>query len=607
MKEESTVKKYVLVLGVITIMALTLRLIAGWQMYKTVPAVQAPSSQTDMYTYIQYASQLSEGTYKSHDGAYYYQPFYYAVFLRILFTIFGSDPLVIVFAQAFLGAFTVLLTGLIGARLGGEKAGIIAALILTIFRNHILYTPFALIAVLQTFLITLTVYLSFLAFDRRKWQYWAFTGLAMSCSILSRGNLILLLPFVLFFIWRVHKPGLKQVLIPMTAFLLAVYLPQLPFSVKNYNVTGEWTGPSTAGDVVLSIGNNPDAPPGTESLPLAHYITYDEYDEVTHWQNGKPEELGGSIKKWVKSNPVEWLEKKFDTLSLYSSNYECYNNITLAQCVHHVPWLNSVVLLDYWIVAIPFFVLLIRSIITRKFSNRKLNFILIVSIIYSAGIVLFYVLSRYKLPIVPLLCVCAGIEFVRWKHTIQSTKKRRKVILALTALFSIFIVMRWFDIYHYKLRPSITKSLNPDGKYFEGKNAYYIKDVGHALWDNWEPYMVEGRIGINKVFITPSEVSTSGVLRIFCGISDKGTIKVALRHAGRLYQKSVNYAGMSNGWIEIPIEKIISEEHKISFELEVYSVTPAGVFYTAQSNYGRSSLNGQPLDGEWIIQLKIKK
>ena len=97
------------------------------------------------------------------------------------------------------------------------------------------------------------------------------------------------------------------------------------------------------------------------------------------------------------------------------------------------------------------------------------------------------------------------------------------------------------------------------------------------------------------------------MLRIFCGISDKGTIKVALRHAGRLYQKSVNYARMSNGWIEIPIEKIVSEEHKISFELEVYSVTPAGVFYTAQSNYGRSSLNGQPLDGEWIIQLKIKK
>jgi len=607
MKEESTVKRYIIILALITFMALALRLIAGWQMYKTVPGVQNPISQTDMYTYFKYAKEFSEGTYDSHGGAYYYQPFYSAVFLRFLFTLFGSDPLAIVIAQALMGAFTVLLTGLIGARMGGKKAGIIAALILTIFRNHILYTPFALIAILQTFLITLTVYLAFLAFDRRKWQYWVFVGLTMSCSILSRGNFLLLVPFVLIFIWRVHKPGLKQVLVPMAAFLLAVYLPQMPFSIKNYQVTGKWTGPSIAGDVVIAIGNNPDAPPGTENLAGPHYLNYDEYDEFTHWRNNGDKELGDSLKSYIKSNPMEWLEKKFDTLSLYVSNHECYNNITLTQCVQHVPWLNSIVLLDYWIVAIPFLVLLVRTIFTRKFTNRKLNFILVTSIIYSAGIVIFYVLARYKLPLVPILCVCAGMEFVRWKHMLQSDNKRRKALLALTTLFAIFIVLRWFDIYHYNLRPSITKSLRPDGKYFEGKDAVYIKDISHALWGNWEPMMIEDRVGIQKSFVTPSEVSAPGVLRIFCGISDRGTIKVALKHAGKLYQKSVNYNRMSNGWIEIPIEKIISEQHKINFDLEVYSVTPAGVFYTTQSNYGRSSLNGQPLEGEWIMQLKIKK
>ena len=609
MKEESSLKKYFIILGVITLMALALRIIAGWQMYNSVPSVQNPGSQTDMHTYLEYGKQFADGTYTNHDGAYYYQPFYYAVFLRLLFTLFGSDPLVVVMAQAVLGAATVFLTGIIGARLGGKKAGIIAALILTIFRNHILYTPFALIAILQTFLITFAVYLVFIAFDRKKWQYWVYVGLVMSFSILTRGNFLLLIPFVLFFIWRVHKPGAKNVLIPAAAFLLAVYIPQLPFSIKNYQVTGKWTGPSTAGDKVLGIGNNPDAPPGTERpevLPFPHYINYDEYDEFNSWLADK-EGLGDSIKSWIKSNPLIWAEQKLKTLLLYSSNHECYNNITLAQSSQHLPWLNSFVLMDFWLVAIPFWVLLIRTVFTKKYSSRKLNFMLITIVVYSGSIVIFYVLSRYKLPIVPILSVCAGIEFVRWVHMIKATNKRRKLLLALTSLFSIFIVLRSFDIYHNSISPSITKSLRPDGRYFETESARYVKDVGHARWGGWEPYMIEQRLLINKEFIVPEQVNSSGVLRLYCGVVEPSTIQVVLRHANRLYPKSHSFTRNLGGWIEIPMDKVVSDEHKIKLEIEVNSINSAGVFFTPLINYGRSEINGEKLSGEWVMQLKINK
>ena len=607
MKEESSVKKYLIVIGIIAFMALTLRLIAGWQMYNSVPAVQNPSDQTDMHTYMEYAQQLTEGKYTAHDGAYYYQPFYYAVFLRLIFTLFGSDPLSIVIVQAFLGAATVFLTGVIGARLGGKKAGIIAALILTLFRNHILYTPFALIAILQTFLITLSIYLVLRAFDKKKWQNWVYVGLVMSCSILSRGNLLLLVPFVMFFIWRVHRPGWKSILVPTAAFLLAVYLPQMPFSVKNYKVTGEWTGPSTAGDIVLGIGNNPDSPPGTENLAGPHYITYDEYDEFVHWQRDESRDLKDSITNWVSSHPLEWMEKKFETLSLYSSNHECYNNITLAQCVKGVPWINSYILLDYWLVAIPFFVLLFRIILTRDFSKRRINFFLIFSIVYSASIVLFYVLSRYKLPLVPILSACAGIEFVRWGHMIKANDSRRKVILVISLLLSVFIVLRWFDIYHYGLKPSIMRSLTPQGKFFETENSVYIKDIGNPRWGGWEPQLVENRLLVKKEFQVTKEVNSSGVLRLYCGVAEPGTIQILLRHAGRLYSRSHTFSRALGGWIEVPMQKIVSEEHKINFEIEINSLKTTGVFFTPQRNYGRSLINGQALDGEWIIQLKIDK
>ena len=607
MKEESSIKKYFIIISVISIMALALRLIAGWQMYKSVPAVFDPSDQTDMHTYLEYGKQFADGTYNSHDGAYYYQPFYYAVFLRALFTIFGSDPLVIVIIQSILGAATIFLTGILGARLGGKKAGIIAALILTLFRNHILYTPFALMAILQTFLITLAIYLVFVAFDKKRWQYWALVGFVMSCSILSRGNFLLLIPFVVFFIWRVHKPRLKNVLIPVVAFLLAIYLPQLPFSVKNYQVTGKWTGPSTAGDVVLGIGNNPEAPPGTEDLPGPHYISYDEYSEFSHWPLEEDQELGDSIKSWIKNNPLQWIEIKFKTLSLYISNHEAYNNITLSQCLSALPWMNSLILLDFWIVAIPFLVFFIRTCISGRFSKRKNNFLLTTIIVYSASIVIFYVLSRYKLPIVPLLSVCAGMEFVRWAQVLKGGDKKRKLLLAVTLLVSIFLVLRWFDIYHYTFSPSINKSMLPNGRFFETKTTLYVKDIGNPRWGAWEPQLVENHLLLDKQFILPKEVNSPGTLRLYCGVAEPTTVQLVLKHAGRLYPKNHTFSSGLGGWIEIPMDKVVSEEHVVNFEIEVNSLKPTGVFYTPLINYGRSQINGQPLAGEWVIQLKIDK
>lgn len=607
MKEESSLKKYFIILAVISLMALALRLIAGWQMYKTVPAVYDPSSQTDMHTYLQYGKEFAEGTYNAHGGAYYYQPFYYAVFLRFLFTIFGSDPLVVVIAQSVLGAATIFLTGIIGARIGGKKAGITAALILTLFRNHILYTPFALIAILQTFLITLSVYLVFVAFDRKKWQYWVFVGLAMSCSILSRGNFLLLIPFVMFFIWRVHKPGLKSVLVPMAAFLLAVYIPQLPFSVKNYQVTGKWTGPSTAGDIVLSIGNNPDAPPGTEGLPLTHYITYSEYDEVNHWQRDKNKSLKSHITDWIVSNPFDWLELKFRTLALYLSNHESYNNITLAKCVRSVPWLNSYVLLDFWIVAIPFLVMLLKSVFLKKRTKRKSNFLLVTICVYSIGIIIFYVLSRYKLPAVPLMAVCAGAEYTRWLETLKSKQQKQKILLALNFLLCMFVVLRMFDFYRSFFEVSISKFLNPNGRVFETEKNIYQKDNGPILWGNWSMYLFDQEIFLKKNFRTLQEINSRGTMRFYIGATEPAVIHINLRHAGRLYSQSHTFSRPGGDWISIALDKIVSEDHEINFEMEIKTLNEVGFFYTPLRNYGRSQINGQALDGEWIIQLKIDK
>ena len=605
-----SLSKYTKILLIVSLLAFTIRLIAGWQMYseQQLP-VQNPTTQTDMHTYMKYGRQFVEGTYTDHGGAYYYQPFYYAVFLRFLFTLFGSDPLVVVVAQAILGALTVLLVGMLGARLGGKKAGIVAALIMTLYRDHILYTPYALMAVLQTFLITLAVYLIFEAFRKRQLRYWALTGLVMSCSILCRGNFLLLIPFILFFIWRSERQSPKKTGLYALVFLVMIYLPQLPFSIKNYQVTGKWTGPSTAGDVVLALGNNPDTPAGTMDSPFQHYLYYDDFDEVTHWQKeaqsgGKSQ--GDSVKKWIFSNPLQWLELKFRVLSLYVSNERCHNNITLQKNAYYIPWLGSVLLLDFWIVAIPFMVLLCRTLLFRQFKKTRVNLLLTCIVVYTGSIVLFYVLSRYKLPIIPLMAACAGAEFIRWSQTLRGGNKRRKIILAGLLVFATAVNARWYDMYE-ALSPAIMRTVQPTGTGFEAVDAIYLKDHPNECRGGWQSEEVSGSLLMKKIFQLNEDVDTRGYLRLMINGNAGTLVNLQVDHGGQMKFQEHLFERDGWTWLEIPLKRIISQNKSVEFAIEVKTTKGVGVKYTKHRNYGRSFKNGLNIPVEWIVQLKIDK
>ena len=78
-------------------------------------SVYTPSKLTDLATYMNLAQQIVKGQYS---GVFYYQPFYYAVFLPVIYFICNSIKAVI-FVQSLIGAATVYLAGLCGAKLFG--------------------------------------------------------------------------------------------------------------------------------------------------------------------------------------------------------------------------------------------------------------------------------------------------------------------------------------------------------------------------------------------------------------------------------------------------------------------------------------------------------
>ena len=75
--------------------------------------MMSPSKVTDMATYNDLAGKIASGRF---EGPFYYQPFYYAVFLPLI-RIFGGGVWPVVLVQILLGGVTIWLVGLIGEKL----------------------------------------------------------------------------------------------------------------------------------------------------------------------------------------------------------------------------------------------------------------------------------------------------------------------------------------------------------------------------------------------------------------------------------------------------------------------------------------------------------
>ena len=57
-------------------------------------------------------------------------------------------------------------------------------------------------------------------------------------------------------------------------------------------------------------------------------------------------------------------------------------------------------------------------------------------------------------------------------------------------------------------------------------------------------------------------------------------------------------------WLEIEIAEVDPQK---DFKIRLASNVPAAIFFTPQRDFGRSFIGDRPLDGEWIIQLKVFK
>jgi hypothetical protein len=330
-------------------------------------------------------------------------------------------------------------------------------------------------ATLQAFWLALLAYLTVVAWRRPVWWRWVPVALVASVATLTRGNVLLLVPGLLAVLaWRYRRKPLLATAMAV-GFLAVVYVPQLPFALRNYHHYGRWTGPSSAMDAVLALGNTVEAPPGGLEYPPS----YSEAMRLASLPDGERVPVLTQLRQWALAKPLQVLELKFRTFLLFWNRQEVPNNVTLSYHGADSLLLKVPILFGFGLIGT---LGVFGMLISWRWRSPGRLYLYFAVLMYCAGTVLFYVLARFRIPLVPLVCVFAGNGTVLgWRRFRQATGeegRRRRLLLMLGAACALFLVCGAFQLYQLRCEAAAMRLVRPDGVRVELPDRVIYQDHG---------------------------------------------------------------------------------------------------------------------------------
>jgi tetratricopeptide (TPR) repeat protein len=373
----------------------------------------------DSEVYDGWARSIASGEWIGREA--FYLPPFYPYLLGIVFRLFGHSVALVYLGQALLGLVNLALIHRIGTAVVGERAGLLAA------SGAALYAPFAFfeMKVLST---TVGLTLSLVALlalvraeERAAWgprsaasaRGWVAAGLLIGVAALCLPASVLLA--LLYAGVRAARRGFKEAGLLLAGTLAAL----LPVVAHNLYVAADPLPLSGQGGITFYQGNNPgsmglyNVVPGFSGSPE---LQPKEEKEIAERETGRvlrrSEVSAHFFRKglgFIVSQPGRWLVLEARKLGALLGDYEASTEHSLYLERRQVPWLR--------LLGLPFAAIAglgLAGAMTARVPDRPApgGTALRVYTLYAAAVpLMFYVSSRYRLPLVPALLIY-GAAFV---------------------------------------------------------------------------------------------------------------------------------------------------------------------------------------------------
>ncbi len=585
-----------LLLGGVVLAAFLVRLVVCGEMLLNHPQASKPTPERDMATYDCLATRIAHLAFNEE---FYYQPFYYAVFLAGMKAVCGESRIAQLVAQAALGAGAVLFAAGAAALMFGRRAGLLTALLAGLAKAPLFYTSFLLIETLQSFWLSLLLYLGVRCVKNNQLLHWALAGVVLGCAILTRGNMWLAVPVFLLFAWRGTFQARRA---RISLFLLLVVLPQLPFIAWNSCKKGRLCGPSTAAGAVLAFGNTPESPPAGNDPGAGPGLYYSPTQN--HWMSTADKvSVRDRVLRFVATEPLAFAELTFRKLLLFWDRREIPNNLDINHEARRSLALTLLGIVStgfLMALAIPGALLCLGMMRGR----RTVAFSALFIVSFWVSVAAFYLLCRFRVPVIPCLAVFAAAFLDRLFFRLPPPPRRsRKLVVALLALgVGLVAAYTAYDGYRMGWEARVHRVVRPAGTLIDWDSRLSLMDNGPQILGAWDGAPLRAGSVIRKTFVIPRDVAPDGDAELILELACAGPVRSRLTVNGT----AVELASDRTGGIEKTIPLSSWREGEVSITVDELRGELYGVF-DHQRNYGRSAVDGVTLDGELVARLVMPK
>jgi tetratricopeptide (TPR) repeat protein len=394
-----------------------------------------------------WAQVIAQGNWIG-DQIFFRAPFY-PYFLGIIYKLFGHYYFIPRLIQHLIGSLSVILIYFLARKLFNRKAAILSAILSSIYGVLIYFEDELLLDFLLVFFGVLLLLLLYRAEEKSKNSQFFVAGLVASFFAITRPNILIFIPLVFFWILFLLRLDFKKKINFSFFFLLGFFSLILPVTVRNYLVGKDFVLISSQGGINFYIGNNPQAD-GTSAFLPPYGDDWEYQDAVHEVQKSidklpKPSEVSDYYLKkgeaFILHSPQKFLSLFLKKTYLFWNSFEISNNQDI-YFFRQYSFLIRILPVGFWIIG-PLSVL---GIVLCLKNWRKYFLILTFVLSYSFSVLLFFVNSRFRLPVLPFLIIFSSFALIQLFEYIKKGSLK-KFFLALALLLLLFFLSN-SNLYH---------------------------------------------------------------------------------------------------------------------------------------------------------------
>ncbi|MFN0149349.1 MAG: tetratricopeptide repeat protein [bacterium] len=391
----------------------------------------------------------------------------YSYFLAAVYAIAGHSYDVVRALQCVMGAATALAAWAIARRLAGPTAALLAGLLVAIYPEFIFYSGSILYPTLAALLDTAVIFFLVEHARSARARDLALGGFLLGLSAIGQATVLAVAPGVLVWLWFLERRDLRRALRRAAPFFAALAITILPVTARNLIVGGEPVLLTSNGGINFYIGNGAEANGGYVKPKGLDVYEDPSGRRMFERREGRPLSSREVDAIWMKSgrdavtgDPARFASLLVRKAMLYwgaielpqIESFEFQKGASpLVAALDGLP-------ISFGLLG-PLAALGVVLLVASARSNRSLRPMIAPPLLfiglYSATIVIFFVISRYRLPILPALFVFAAAtlvrgassarQLVRGRHGAPSARALAMAVGALI-LFSVLVNTNPYDV-----------------------------------------------------------------------------------------------------------------------------------------------------------------